>query len=380
MNCDKNCGHPAQAASDQDAAENEPKGCRAKFDQETVKETEREVMEMSENYADQLLREAAEFIDRDRGLPGFLDRFTGVIPGSTRRAGQALDEALSARARAGKVRFAVGAGDIRRELTSSGASLTTCVLASDDGYLAASMQLVDVSQRPVAGAALRVSDLSGQRVVVTDRVGRADLRASGCSVFIQIGDYGGARGPDDQESAPDVVPLPSARGRSNLELAATSGEERAAPSATRPDQLPTEAGGVAFWRHARKGGYDLTLLLRGGPAELTGKAEGTHGVQFVTWGTCGAARRWIVPLSPSPLGLSGSLYGTDEDWLDPASVRVHGAEDLIRDLGDQLDEVIGRSVRHADAERSWLALSRRLDPGRNRSVVEAALAHRKSLS
>jgi hypothetical protein len=336
-------------------------------------------MEMNENYADQLLREAAEFLDRDRGSPGFLDRFASVVPGSTRQAGRALDEALSARARVGKTRLAVGAGDIRVEVTSSGASLTTCVLTSDDGDLTASVQLVDSSQRPVAGAIVAVFDLNGRRVIVTDRAGRADLRATGSSLFIQVGSYG-VRGPGGQAPAADVIPLRSAPARSAFELVAATDDHEAAPSVATPDPPPTEVGGVAFWQHARQGGFDLTLLLQGEAEQLAGRAEGTHGVQFVAWGRHGARRQWVVPLSPSPLGLSGSLYGTDEYWIEPESVRVHGAEDLMRDLGDQMDEVVDRSVLHADAERSWLALSQRLDPGRKRSVVEAALERRKSLS
>ena len=55
-----------------------------------------------------------------------------------------------------------------------------------------------------------------------------------------------------------------------------------------------------------------------------------------------------MPLYPSPLGLAGSLYSTDEYRLDTFSVEVGSTEQLVAALGDEFGEVVRRSVQHSD--------------------------------
>jgi hypothetical protein len=118
-------------------------------------------------------------------------------------------------------------------------------------------------------------------------------------------------------------------------------------------------------------------LLTGVTADFADAAAGAYAAGFLTWGRNGRPHRWMVPLAPSPLGLAGSLYGTDEDRIDRRSVEVRSAQQLISALGDQLDEVVSRSVRHSDALEAWGVLCQRLSPGRQRAVLEAALAERE---
>ena len=84
-----------------------------------------------------------------------------------------------------------------------------------------------------------------------------------------------------------------------------------------------------------------------------------------------------MPLAPSPLGLAGSLYSTDEDHIDVDSIDVRSTEQLMVALGDQLDEVVRRSVRHSDTMSAWATVCRRLLPGRPRTVLKAALTERE---
>ena len=93
--------------------------------------------------------------------------------------------------------------------------------------------------------------------------------------------------------------------------------------------LPGEQNLIELWR---KGGYDLTVLLTGVTADFADGALGEYAVRFQTWGRNGREHRWMVPLAPSPLGLAGSLYSTDEDRLDTGSVEVGAAEQLIAKL------------------------------------------------
>lgn len=329
------------------------------------------------DYADQLLQAAAEFIDRDPGTAGFLDRFTASLSGNP-QAGRVLDEALMARHRAGRIRFALGAGDIRTEVTSSGARLTACLLAARDGTLAASIQIVDDERSEVAGVAIRIIDITGQKLEVTDRAGRVDVRAAGRSVFIQVGHHHEAAGVSEDQ-ATDVVPLRPALRKGSFSLSATSDAPAPPPSAEHNRPL-AELAGMALWSQDRAGGCDLTLSFRGPMPPSAGARSVAPGAQFVTWGRSGAERWWIVPLSPSPLGLSGSLYGTDEDWLDRSSLRVRSIDDCVIELGDRLDEVVTRCVRHTDAPHAWQALSERLGPGPERNAIGSALADRNSLS
>lgn len=317
---------------------------------------------MNDNDAPRLLKEAAAFVDRQGGAPGFLERFAARIGASPAQAARALDEALAARERAGTIRFAVGAGDVRTEVTSSGAKLSAGLLASPDGRFAASVRILDADGGSIAGVAVRIADQAGEITVVTDGAGSAALRAAGPSVFVQLAGAG----------VVSLLPVPD---RSDVDLAAAHDEVRHRRVAE-PARPLMEAGGVEFWRLVRKGGCDFTLLLRGEPAETPAAEARTPGVLFATWGRHGFGHRWIVPLSPSPLGLAGSLYGTEEHWLDEESVQIRDIADFIADLGDELEEVVARSVSHADAEQAWVTISRHLTPGREREAIRAALAHR----
>jgi hypothetical protein len=332
-----------------------------------------------------LLAEAAVFLARDQGSGGFLDRFTEAVTGDPAAASLALDRALAAQARAGYLVVRLEPGDLRVETTSSGASLTACALPGRDGC-AAAVRLVDTGRRPVAGAAMQVTTESEDRVVVTDLGGWVHLSEPGQIVHIRLGRLGGvaseAEGRADPEPAgpatASVIPFPRIPRPDGLELAAA--HEEAVRAADEPARWRVAAGGVDFLCLARKGGYDLTVLLTGVTADFADRALGEYAVRFLTWGRNGREHRWMVPLGPSPLGLAGSLYSTDEDRLDPDSVEVRVAEQLIAALGDHLDEVVGRSVRHSDALTAWDVLCQRLGPGRPRAVLEAALAERANLS
>jgi hypothetical protein len=334
-----------------------------------------------------LLAEAAVFLARDPGSDGFLDRFTEAVTGDPAAASLALDRALAAQVRAGHVVLRLQPGDLRVETTSSGASLTACAVPGPDGCAVVAVRLVDPARRPVAGAAVAVATESEERVVVTDRGGWAHLTEPGHSLRIQLGGSGGVAGDADGRVGTDaagaaaagaiVIPLPRVPRPDGLELAAAHEE---AARADQPARWRVAAGGVDFLCLARKGGYDLTVLLTGVTAGFADGALGEYAVRFLTWGRNGREHRWMVPLAPSPLGLAGSLYSTDEDRLDAGSVEVLLAEQLIATLGDHLDEVIGRSVRHSDALTAWDVLCQRLEPGRPRAVLEAALAERANLT
>jgi len=321
-----------------------------------------------------LLAEAAVFLARDQGAPGFLDRFTEAVADDPIVASLALDRALAAQAQAGQASVGLEPGDLRVEITSSGASLTACALAAEEGCVAVCIRLADAQRRPVAGAAVAVRSESEDRVVVTDPGGWVNLSLPGQILRIKVG--GGERAPS--ASVASIIQLPRARraaGMAVFELAAA--HEDAARDPDEQDRWRIEAGGVDFLCLDRKGGYDLTVLLTGVTADFADAAAGAYAAGFQTWGRNGRPHRWMVPLAPSPLGLAGSLYGTDEDRLDRESVEVRGGEQLISALGDQLDEVVGRSVRHSDALEAWGVLCRRLRPGRQRAVLEAALAERE---
>ena len=332
-----------------------------------------------------LLAEAAVFLARDHGSPGFLDRFTEAVADDPRLASLVLGRALAAQARAGQASIGLEPGDLRVETTSSGASLTACALAAEDGCVAATVRVVDAQRRPVAGAAVAVHTESQDRVVVTDPGGWVHLSEPGQTLHIRVG-----AGESETErpveevvhsaspGAARIIELPRIRRAAGFELAAA--HEDAPRDADEQGQWRFQAGGVDFLCLDRKGGYDLTVLLTGVTADFADAAAGAYAAGFLTWGRNGRPHRWMVPLAPSPLGLAGSLYGTDEERLDRRSVEVRGAQQLISDLGDQLDEVVGRSVRHSDALTAWGVLCQRLSPGRPRAVLEAALAERENLS
>jgi hypothetical protein len=327
-----------------------------------------------------LLAEAAVFLVRDQGSPGFLDRFAEAVTDDPRLASLALDRALAAQARAGQASVGLEPGDLRVETTSSGASLTACALAAQEGCVAATVRLVDAQRRPVAGAAVAVHTDSEDRVVVTDPGGWVHLSEPGPTLHIRVGgsqeEVHSAR-----PGAGSVIQLPRIRratGIAALELAAA--HEDAAPDPDEQARWRIEAGGVDFLCQDRNGGYDLTVLLTGVTADFADAAVGAYAAGFLTWGRNGRPHRWVVPLAPSPLGLAGSLYSTDEDRLDRRSVEVRGAQQLMSALCDQLDEVVSRSVRHSDAVTAWGVLCQRLIPGRPRAVLEAALAEREKFS
>jgi hypothetical protein len=334
-----------------------------------------EVITLSE-LTEVLLTDAAVFLARDQGAPGFLDRFAETVGDDPQLASLALDRALAARARAGQASVVLEPGDLRVETTSSGGSLTACARAAQGGCVAATIRLVDAQRRPVAGAAVAVHTQGEDRVVVTDTGGWVHLTEPGPAVRIRVGgseDGGYSASP----GAGSVIQLPRVRraaGNAAFELAAAHEDVRAADEDTR---WQLEAGGVDFLCLDRKGGYDLTVLLTGVTADFANAAVGAYAADFLTWGRDGRPHRWMVPLAPSPLGLAGSLYGTDEDRLDRRSVEVRDAQQLICTLADQLDEVVGRSVRHSDALTAWDVLRQGLRPGRPREVLEAALAERE---
>jgi hypothetical protein len=333
---------------------------------------------------EELLAQAAVFLACDPGSPGFLDRFATAVPGDPGLAGHALDRALAAQARAGHGRVRIEPGDLRVETTSSGASLTVCALPAPAGCVAASVRLVDAGRRPVAGAVLQVSAGRDGRVLVTNLAGWVHLTEPGQTLHIEVGGVPELAGDRHRTVSPggaSVVQLPRLHrleGPERFEVAAA--HEGVTREADEVGRWRLEAGGVEFLCQDRKGGYDLTVLLTDVTADFADRAVGAYAVRFQTWGRNGRVHRWMVPLAPSPLGLAGSLYSTDEDRLDPRSIEVRAAEQLIAALGDQLDDVVRRSVWHSDALTAWGVLCRRLTPGRPRTVLEAALAERESLS
>lgn len=330
---------------------------------------------------DELLEKAALFLARDGGSPGFLDRFTEAVNGDARLVGRALDRALTAQALAGHASIGLRPGDLRVEMTSSGASLTACALPGRAGGAAVAVRLVDTRRRPVEGVALQVSTQGEVRVVVTNAAGWIHISDARPSLRITVGrgragERLSRRGATDPDGASGVIPLPRVRHRDELELAAA--DDSGTAEADESGRWRVEAGGVEFLCLERRGGYDLTVLVAGVTAEFARLALGTYGVGFCTQDRERRSRGWIVPLAPSPLGLAGSLYSTDGDQIDAGSVDVHSTEQLIVAVGDQFDEVIRRSVRHADTPAAWAAVCHRLAPGRSRTVLEAALAQREN--
>ena len=330
---------------------------------------------------EELLVKAAVFLAQDEGSPGFLDRFTEAVNGDAALLSQALDRALTAQALAGHASVRLEPGDLQVETTSAGASLTACAMAAPDGRVTAAVRLTDTRHRPVEGAAVQVSAQDENRTVVTNTAGWVHVDAAGPSLQIRVG-HGQAngRGAARTASSPDdtadvVIQLPRLKRGDELELAAAHDSDAA--EADESGRWRVLAGGVEFLCLERRGGYDLTVLVAGVTAEFARMAIGTYGASFRTHDRAERSRRWIVPLAPSPLGLAGSLYGTDEDQIDVSSVDVGSTEQLMAALGGQLDEVIRRSVRHCDTMSAWAAVRKRLPPGQSRTVLEAALAERE---
>jgi hypothetical protein len=330
---------------------------------------------------DELLVKAAVFLAHDGGSPGFLGRITEAVDGDVIAVSQAIDRALTAQTRAGQASFQLEPGDLQVETTSAGASLTACALESADGRMAATVRLVDARHRPVEGAVLQVSSHAESQhaesqTVVTNASGwvQADMAAGRLRITLGQSDPG-QRASTGLVSPPDTIELPRRRHRNEYELAAdTSG----VAETDDPSRWRVVAGGVEFLCLERKGGYDLTLLIAGVTADFTHKAIGTYGVGFRTRDRRKQTRGWIVPLAPSPLGLTGSLYGTDEHEIVGKSIDVSSTEQLLVTFGGQLDQVIRRSVQHADTLSVWAAVYRRLPPGDHRAALEAALAKRES--
>lgn len=322
--------------------------------------------------AEELLFDAARFVDGDSGSPGLLDRFSAAVHGDAELLGGALEQALSARARAGDIELRLEPGDLRVETTSSGASLTACVLAVAPGALAASVRLTDAHGRPVAGAVLRVTTGAGQQVQVTDPGGQAAINGAGSSLLILIGAPGrrGASGRDGGR----FIAFPRRRRRDQLDLAAAHGLSAPDEQEAEPWRWRVELAGAEFWGMERRDGYDLTVMVSGMPPS----PPGTHAVGFVTRNREGRSHQWFVPLAPGPRAYAGSLYGTEEDGLDGESVAVGDAVELLGSLADRSGDVIRRSVRHADTSTAWRALGRRLGPGPLGENVAAALAERET--
>jgi hypothetical protein len=145
-----------------------------------------------------------------------------------------------------------------------------------------------------------------------------------------------------------------------------------------PMRWRVTAGGVDFLCQERSGGYDLTLLVEGVPADFATRSVGAYEVRFASWSRHGSRQDWIVPLAQRPLGLGGSLYSTNVDRLDKASVHIGHAEELVDPAEANAEDVIRRSVWHSDAASVWVALCQRLEPGRLRTMVEAALTERQN--
>lgn len=328
--------------------------------------------------ADDLLLEAAIFVARDQGSPGFLRRFTETVTADAELASRALDRALAARARVGNVSFSLGPGDLRVETTSTGGRLTACALADADGRVTASLRVEDAKSHPVAGAAVRVQARSKERseewIAVTNPGGWVNVSEQGDTLRIQLGSAGRDE-QDSDEGGEDLVQLPR-YSRPSWVLAAADTSREQMPDT--PLRWRVRARGVDFLCQERTSGeYDLTLLVAGVSAAFADRSAGIHGVRFAAWGHR-RLQSWIVPLAPRPLGLGGSLYGTDVDRLNERSVRVGRTEELLRSGEDHLDEIIHRSIRHSDAGSAWTAVCDRLEPGGLRTAVKAALAEREN--
>jgi hypothetical protein len=330
--------------------------------------------------ADELLLEAAIFVAQDQGSPGFLSRFTETVTADAELASRALDRALAARARVGNVSFSLGPGDLRVETTSTGGRLTACALTRADGRVTASLRVEDAESHPVAGAAVRVQARNAERIAVTNPGGWVNVSEAGDTLRILLGSVG----QDEQDSdadgeetdGEDLVALPRYV-RASYELAAAhTNRERVLDT---PLRWRVRARGVDFLCQERTSGeYDLTLLVKSVPAEFADTSAGLNGVSFAAWGRHRHLQSWIVPLAPRPLGLGGSLYGTDVDHLNRRSVHIGRTEELLRSGEDHLDEIIHRSIWHSDAGSAWTAVCDRLEPGELRTAVKTALAEREN--
>jgi hypothetical protein len=332
---------------------------------------------MAEDYAEKLLRDAAEFIYRDQGSRGFLERFVSFSDGDLRLASHALDDAMAARERAGSAMVLLQPGELRLETTSSGASLAACALAGTGGRVVVSVRLCDTDRLPIAGAVLRVAGSSDEQVAVTNRAGQVEILIDGPELRIETG----SPEPADAVATPGgarEIALPRRHRRNDLTLAAA--HRAPAYEAGEIERWRVVVGQVEFWCLDREGGYDLTILVTAVPAAFADQALGSVCVDFTTWNQADVRTRWIVPLGPSPRGLAGSLYGTDAERLDASSVQVGGAAELLGDLDDEFEDVVGRSVWHAETNTAWLALSQRLPSDRHRSAVQAVLARRQASS
>jgi hypothetical protein len=325
--------------------------------------------------AEDLLIAAAKFVERDPGSAGFLDRFTQAVQADPAVAARLLSQVLEARERAGKVRFTLWPGDLEVITTSAGATLTACALAGPGGMLAVSVRLTDAAHHPVSAAALRVTIGEDEDVLVTDPGGRVSISGTGRSMEIVVGEQ-------ETESVPDVaamgvvIQLPRILRHEDLRLGAADEADTAAEE-TRVPQWPIPLGNAELWGMEREGGYDLTILVQ----DIRGTfaaAAGAHAVAFTTQDRDGNPHRWVVPLAPGPQAFAGTLYGTDADSIREDSVTVRDSAALLADLGEDSDEVIRRSVMHADTGRAWLALAQRLPPGPLRESVNDALARRAS--
>jgi hypothetical protein len=331
--------------------------------------------------ADDLLLEAAIFVARDQGSPGFLSRFTETVSADAELASRALDRALAARARVGKASFSLGPGDLRVETTSTGGRLTACALAGADGRVTASLRVEDAESHPVAGAALRVQARSAERIAVTNAGGWVNVSEAGDTLRILLGGSDMAKqesfaSTGSDADGEDLVTLPRNL-RNAYELAAAHTSREQMPDT--PLRWRVRARGVDFLCQERTSGeYDLTLLVAGVTAEFADRSAGLNGVSFAAWGRHRRLQSWIVPLAPRPLGLGGSLYGTDVDRLNRRSVHIGRTEELLRSGEDHIDEIIHRSIWHSDAGSAWTAVCDRLEPGELRTAVEAALAERES--
>lgn len=326
---------------------------------------------------EELLRQAAVFVAQDEGSSGYLSRFADAVIADAGLASRALDRALTASARAGNATVQIWPGDLRVVATSAGARLTACALAAPGGGLTASLRLQDADRHPVAGVAVLIHGHGGKRVAVTNTAGWVNLAEVGDTVRIELG-RAGQEQPWDNDGRADgdpVITLPRIpRGEYELAAAPTRQDRRSGP-----DRWRVTAGQVDFLCQERSGGYDLTLLLEGVPADFAGySTAGAFGVRFTAWGHDECCRDWIVPLAPRPLGLGGSLYGTNVDRLDRESVRLAPTVELLSLADNNLTEVVGRSVRHSDAGGAWAALHRRLEPGPLHTLIGKALTEREN--
>ena len=222
--------------------------------------------------AEELLLEAARFVDGDSGSPGLLDRFSAAVHGDAELLGGALEQALSARARAGNIELRLEPGDLRVETTSSGASLTACVLAVAPGALAASVRLTDANGRPVAGAVLRVTMGADTQVQVTDPGGQATIDGLGNSMLILIGAPGRRRASGGESGR--FIAFPRRPRREQLDLAAAHGLSAPDEQEAEPWQWRLELAGAEFWGMERRDGYDLTVMVSGMPGQPAGHSCG----------------------------------------------------------------------------------------------------------